>query len=96
MSKKQNGRKIRIEYHYDRLSNRKIAQIYKLLVPNVPNAPKVPEPISILSLPSTSTGIESGNGNDKIEKGGNLNENEDNGDLCPGFVKQTKRGKNHR
>ena len=34
MSKKQNGRKIRLEYHYDRLSNRKIAQVYKILVPN--------------------------------------------------------------
>ncbi len=33
MSKKQNGKKIRLEYHYDRLSNRKIAQVYKILVP---------------------------------------------------------------
>jgi hypothetical protein len=65
MSKKQNGKKIRLEYHYDRLSNRKIAQVYKILVPN-----------------------------DNTEKGGNLNE--DNGHLCTGIVKQTKRGKNHR
>jgi hypothetical protein len=80
MSKKRNGRKIHLEYHYDRLSNRKMAQVYQALVP-----------IEIFSLPPVEAGKDKAN--DTIEKGGNLNE--DNGHLCTGFVEQTEDGKNN-
>jgi hypothetical protein len=95
MSKEQNGRRIQLEYHYDRLSNRKMAQVYQLLVPN-----EFPLKIFSLHLPTNKASKENINSNananadnnDNIEKGGNLSE--DNSHLCTGFVAQTKRGKN--
>jgi hypothetical protein len=99
MSKKQNGRRIQLEYHYDRLSNRKMAQVYQVLVP-VPNKHIK---ISSLQLPAIAIEIKAGKGkgkgkgkdnanaNDNSERGGDLIE--DNGHLCTGFVEQTKRGK---
>jgi hypothetical protein len=82
MSKKKNGRNIRLEYHYDRLSNRKMAQVYQMLVP-------FPSPILEAK---TCISKDNCNDNDSMEKGGQLNEA--NGDLCSGFIEQTKGGKN--
>ncbi|MCP4460661.1 MAG: hypothetical protein GY816_21960 [Cytophagales bacterium] len=85
MSKKQDDRKIRLEYHYDRLATRKMAHAYQVLVPIA------------IPLPTSEFKTSDGNDNDKatsIEKGGDLNE--DNGDLCTGFLQQAKRRKNDR
>lgn len=43
MSKKQNGKKVRLEYHYDRLSNRKMAQVYQVLFPSPCYTPPIKE-----------------------------------------------------
>ncbi|MCP4488488.1 MAG: hypothetical protein GY820_14385 [Gammaproteobacteria bacterium] len=78
MSKKQDDKKIRLEYHYDRLATRKMAQAYQVLVPiDIP-------------LPASEFKTSDGNNTDKVSiKKGDLNE--DNGDLCTGFLQQAKR-----
>lgn len=73
----KNERKLQIEFRFERLANRKISQVYHLLVPLLAH-----NNICFLEIPGGfETFIDN---NDNKNKGGKLNE--DSSNLCPSLI----------